>query len=139
MAETFKIVDGDWVVDESTGRFHMVSRREKTRQDLGEILSIEVQDNGWGAGVSAVVGEVPVSPAAATFAIMKRIRDAVARWMGLQSQMRAILEDDELVTRLTHNQASIDSSDPTQINFRAAVNTLSGDEISRGGSIQTGE
>lgn len=138
MAETFRISSGDLVLDESTGRMLTVSGREKTRQDFGEMLSIEVQDNGWGSDVPSVVGTVPVSPVAATFSVMKRIKDAVARWIGLQRQLRAILEQDELITRLVYNQAVVNPNDPTQIDFVASVNTADGDEVRRGGQIQTG-
>jgi len=135
MAKTFLIKDGDWVVDQATGRPIMIDGKSKTRQDLGEILSIEVQDNGWGAGILDLIGEVPDSPASVAFTVMERVRDAVNRWMGLQRRQRAALTSDEVIVDLSYNQAVVDVTDPTKVVFRVGVTTRTGAEIARGGTI----
>lgn len=137
MAKTFLIVGGDWVIDQATGRHIMIEEKPKTRQDFGELLSIETQRNGFGAGLVGLVGEVPENPLALSLSIMERVGEAVARWIGLQRKQRNILSPEETVTRLVANQAKTEEQDKTRVIFRAAILTQSGDEIARGGVITT--
>lgn len=137
MATTFLIVDGDWVLDQSTGRPMTVSGPDKTKQDFGELLAIEIQPGGFGAGLVSLVGEVPENPLDVSFQVTSRITDAVNRWISLQRRQRAILTSKEVVTRLSFNQAKVDETTKTDVRFRATVSTKSGDEITRGGVIAT--
>jgi hypothetical protein len=137
MAKTFLIVGGDVVTDKSTGRNHMIEGAQKARQDFGELLSIEVQSNGFGGGLVTLVGSVPDSPTSMAFQVMQRITSAVNRWIGLQRLQRAILSDEEVVSRLTFNQARVDDDDQTQVVFRTAILTKAGEEIVRGGALST--
>jgi len=141
MALSLFIKNGDWVVDDATGRPLTISGLAKTRQDFSELLSIETQANGFGASIVSLVGSVPDSPEMVAFSVMERISAAVDRWIGIQRRIRAVLAKNETVARLAFNQARIDDSDPTTVIFRAAITTKAGEEIARGGSISpvTGE
>lgn len=135
MADTFKIVNGDWVVDQANGGLITVSGKDKTRQDFGELLSIAIQKYGFGAGIVDLVGKVSENPFSISFDVMRKINDAVARWIGLQRKQRAVMTDDEIVTRLVFNQAKLDEANPTTVIFRASILTRSHDEVARGGTI----
>lgn len=135
MALTLYVQKGDWVVDEATGRPLTVSGLAKTRQDLGELLSIDTQSNGFGASIVDLIGTVPDAPEAVAFSVMERISAAVSRWMGLQRRARTALAKNETVAKLAFNQARVDDSDPTSVLFRVAITTRSGEEVARGGSI----
>jgi hypothetical protein len=135
MALSFFIKDGDWVLDESVGRPLTVSGLAKTRQDFGELLSIETQKNGFGANIVSLVGEVPESPDSVAFEVMRSISAAVERWIGLQQRQRIVLAKNETVSRLVFNQARVDETDPTSVMFRASIFTKSGDELARSGLI----
>lgn len=53
-----KVVGGDWVLDERTGRFVTVSDGQKLSQDLDENFNIDRQPNGFGASLGLLVGLV---------------------------------------------------------------------------------
>jgi len=135
MALTIYMKNGDWVLDDSTGRPLTVSGLAKAKQDFRELLSIETQANGFGAGIIALVGAVPDHPDVTAFTIMERISTAVDRWMGLQKRLRATLAKNETVAKLVFNQARVDDADPTSVIFRAAIRTVAGEEIANGGTI----
>lgn len=135
MALTFFIKGGDWVVDAATGRPLTASGTAKARQDFGELLGIETQTNGFGAGIIDLVGSVPHSPDVIAFTVMERISAAVDRWIGLQRRLRAVLAKNETVAKLVFNQARVDDTDPTAVIFRAAILTKAGEEVARGGTI----
>ena len=137
MATTFKIKNGDWVEDRASGQALTVTGLNKTKQDFNELLSIEMQTNGFGASIVELVGSVPDNPLSVSFDLMRRISDAVTRWIGLQRRQKAILSDDEVVTRLSFNQAKVDENDPTTVIFRSTILVRSGDEISKGGKLST--
>ena len=139
MAISIYIKNGDWVLDEATGRPLTISGLAKTRQDFGEMLSLETQTNGFGAGISNLIGAVPENPQSVAFTIMSRISSAVERWINLQRRLRVVLAKDETVAKLTFNQARVDDTDPTTVIFRAAINTIAGDEVARGGAISASQ
>lgn len=135
MASTFRIADGDWLVDESLGRPMLISGKAKTKQDFNELLAIEVQPYGFGAGIVDLIGQVPDNLLAIPFDVMRLVNDAVTRWIGLQRRQRSILTDEEVIVTLSFNQAVVDQTDQTTIRFRAAITTRAGEEFARSGSI----
>ena len=137
MALSIYVQHGDWVVDDATGRPLTISGLAKARQDFGEMLSIETQKSGFGASIIDLVGQVPANPYSVSFTITERISSAVERWMGLQRRLRASLAKNETVAKLSFNQARVDDTNPTNVIFRAAILTKSGEEIARGGTITT--
>lgn len=135
MASTFRIADGDWLIDESLGRPILISGKNKIRQDFNELLSIDVQPYGFGAGIVDLIGQVPDNLLAIPFDVMRLINDAVVRWIGLQRLQRSILTDEEVIVTLSFNQAVVDQTDQTTVRFRAAVTTRAGEDLARSGSI----
>lgn len=139
MAKTFMVQNGDVVIDQATGRPIMVTERDKTRQDLGELLAIEIQDNGFGAGIIGLVGDVPRNPYDLAFRIMSAVTSAVNRWIVLLREQRANRSDEEIVTRTSFNQAKVDEETRTKVNFRVDVETRAGPPgIVRTGTISAG-
>ena len=137
MATTFLIVDGDWVLDQSIGRPMTVKGPAKVRQEFGELLSIETHPSGFGASLINLVGEVPENPLDVSFQVTSRVTDAVNRWISLQRKQRSILTAEEVVSRLSFNQAKVDETTKTDVRFRSSIMTKAGDEITRGGVIST--
>lgn len=58
VTETLKIIGGDYVFDQATGRFVTVTGREKLRQDCRQNLDTDVQPDGTGAGLTSVIGKL---------------------------------------------------------------------------------
>lgn len=56
MSKTFKIVDGDVVLNEAVGRPYELEDTPKLTQDVRETLDSDVQDDGTGAGLDDLIG-----------------------------------------------------------------------------------
>lgn len=54
--KTFKIVDGDFVLNEITGRFETVEGVDKLRQDVARVINTDLQVDGTGSGLDDVIG-----------------------------------------------------------------------------------
>jgi len=79
MSKTFQITNGDVLLDDRNGRPIEVEGRLKTRQDIGEMLSIETKYDGFGAGLIELIGIViPLGGFALRAEIQRRIQNAVA-------------------------------------------------------------
>lgn len=84
MTTTYEILDGDWVMDASTGRPRTVADGTKLSQDLLELFAVNPQPNGFGAGLDAIIGTVPASPVAFALNVQLLILRGVDRLVQLQ-------------------------------------------------------
>lgn len=57
MSQTFLVTNGD-ISYGVNGAAQMVSEKPKTRQDVGEMLTISIQPNGFGAGIVDLIGQL---------------------------------------------------------------------------------
>lgn len=85
MTTTFKIVDGDVVLDRRSGRPVLLADKEKLRQDIGEALSVETQPSGFGAGLIEIVGST-MTAFALQAEIGRRAQSAIRAMQILQQQ-----------------------------------------------------
>lgn len=85
MTTTYMIENGDWVIDARTGRPKIVADREKLRQDVNELLTIEVQSNGFGTSLDSLIG-LAASPVSVRALIQQRVRDGVTTFQRLQTE-----------------------------------------------------
>lgn len=97
---TYKIVNGDFVLDDSTGRFVTVSGHDKLRQDVEESLSIDQLPDGRGAGLDEMIGFVGDNGEITT-EVQIRIATALGTLKSFQSNVqRAFRDPKELLSRI---------------------------------------
>lgn len=121
---TFKIVNGDVVYD-TAGQPKLVEDTEKLRQDWREVLSIETQENGYGAGLDSLMGELTNdTQRLESFQVMvhQKIIKAVERWKYLQRiSRRGCRTNKELVNKIGTLRVWQDPTTPIVYRFRAGV------------------
>jgi len=85
MTQTFKMFQGDVIIDVRTGRPTLIADKDKLSQDLGENLNIETQPNGFGASLDSMVGLVG-DPLALRAELSRRVRTSVRAMQTLQQR-----------------------------------------------------
>lgn len=119
------IVDGDVVLDTS-GAARMIEGKPKLRQDLAEMLAIEVQSDGMGAGIASVVGQQDFDDGLDTnteFLIHDRLTSAAQRFIALQRQSMAAMTPAEVVLRVVSIDAARSSTDSRVYRWRIDFQT----------------
>jgi hypothetical protein len=130
MAQTFLIQNGDWVVSSASGRPIVISGPEKTKQDIKEFFEIDIQPNGFGAGITSLVGMVAKTGSDMSGLIDRQITDGIAHFRSIQiADVNTPRTADERIFGVTNIRASQDRSDPTKYTFGANVVTESGKTI----------
>lgn len=132
MATTFMVQDGDIIVSSSTGRPILVSGVAKLQQDLDEFFNIDVQPNGFGAGLDRLVGLVPYGgDALVTSMAEQQITDGLADFRRLQRSNSTIPRtSDERIVGAKYIQVQQDNNDQTKFYFVVNVVTESGKVVS---------
>ena len=141
MTRTFRVLNGDVVLNPSNGQVSMVSDGVKLKQDLRELLLIETQtDTGFGAGLDSIIGQLPsdeLSPGSINFSFGRLLRSSFQRFQSLQrtSQFgkRPLLE---LADKLIYVQAAPSRTDPTKFRFKVTVSSMAGTQTTLGGTLQ---
>lgn len=88
MTSTIKINSfGDFELNEATGRFVEIIEGNKLRQDVRQNQNIDVQTNGTGAGLSALVGKVS-DPFTLRAEIASRLTDSLETLQKLQNSIQ---------------------------------------------------
>lgn len=132
MTRTFKVVNGDWVINAASGQPVMVTGRQKLGQDLAEGLTIETQPSGFGSSLGVNIGAV-VDPFAFRFDATGRIRSFVTRLQGLQDQylraQRSSAERIDSIASLTSDIITSGNSAKVGYVFRLVVRPVSGDDV----------
>lgn len=140
MAQTFKINNGDVVINTATGKPTLILDGAKLRQDLKEFFTVDVQPSGFGAGIEQLVGVVEISPTIFVSATDRQIRDGMEIFKSLQrAENRIPRLAEEQILALSYLQVDQDPSNPTQYFFRANILTEKGTELPLVVPITTGK
>lgn len=128
MSKTFKIINGDVIISNVTGRPVTITGLEKTSQDIHEFFEISIQPNGFGAGIDDLVGVLSYGGDSLIVGLLdRRIREGIAEFRTIQrSNIKIPRSADERIAGVSGIQASQDPQDPTKFYFRANVITDSG-------------
>ena len=130
MSQTLMIRDGDVSLSALSGQPNMVSGRNALRQDLLENLSVNTIQNGFGAGINALVGFVPFDPAPFTMAIDRSIRNSVNAMQTLQKTQISISRPlDEQIKGITFLRVFQDTTDPRVYLYYVNVETRAGPQL----------
>lgn len=146
MATTFKINNGDVVMNTSTGRPKLVGNtinendpakaREKTSLDLQRSLSIERLSDGSGAGIIELVGNVEeIGASSAQSLLNRRIRNMFSSILSLQRRRPGARPASERFARIILLIINADRQDPTTFRFRLDTQTAEGLRQTTSGTI----
>lgn len=137
MSQTFKIQNGDCVLDQS-GSVVMVADLPKLRQDLSELFSVSILDNGFGAGLVDLIGAVDGFDdgyaANIEFTLRERLEAGLKRLMTLQRRSLQNMPPEETITGIGQLDVQRDPTNPTVYRWKATIKTLAGD-VSRSGKL----
>lgn len=126
MASTFTIKNGD-IVYNASGSIQMVSGKDKTRQDLSEMLAIDTQSDGFGAGLAEVLEHHQDYDdgldANVEFLIRERLSAASARFIAMQKRSANNRVPSEIIARVVNIDVSRDSTDPRTYRWRIDFQT----------------
>lgn len=125
MAKTFLIVNGD-VVKDTSGTPKMIEGKPKTRQDLGEMLAIETQSDGFGAGIASIIDQQAFDDGMDTnleFMIRQRLTDAAQRFITMQRRSTSNRTPAEIVARVVNLDAGKSDTDPRMYRWRIDFQT----------------
>lgn len=145
MATTFKIRDGDVVLNPANGRAVLIGNiisgedkakaREKTVQDIKRSLTLSRLPNGDSAAIEELVGKVgDVGLISIQLLTNRRIRSMVNNLIRLQNKRFGIRPLSEQINSIGFLQTFQDPSDPTKFKFRLDVRTRT-EEIALSGTV----
>ena len=137
MSQTFLIKNGDVAISAMTGAPYMITDRDALRQDLLEDLSINTLYNGFGAGISSLVGFVPFDPAPFTMTVDNFIRNSVNAMKTLQQSVLSIRRPlGEQITGISFLRVFQDVTDPRVFMYYVNVTTAAGPQMQVSGTIK---
>lgn len=136
MSRTFKIVNGDYVLDRTNGRPTTVTGREKLRQDVNIMLTTETRANSYGAGLEDLIGR-DMDPAAFRIEVGRRIRSSTNALQRLQDQFLAAQRtaQERLATIAALSVFVLPGDEKTGVGFRLRVTPVAGDAVALSGAI----
>ena len=138
MSSTFLIQNGDAVVG-ANGQPQTVSGNAKANQDTKEMLSIKLQQSGFGAGIVDIVGSDFQSDngmgANIEYTIRDRLSSAVSRFIALQQSSMSNRTLDELIARILNLQVFRSNTDPTLFFWRVDLQTFNGETLTLSGKV----
>lgn len=138
MAKTLQIRNGDIVENALSGRPRLIEGSAKLRQDVGEMLAVDEQTDGFGAGIRQLIGTINESEFGDVPLLLSRnIRRATERMVVLQQAQRAVRTDAETLSKLSLLKATPVQGSASDYQFQAAFLSLDGDTIKRTGIIST--
>ncbi len=137
MSQTFLIKNGDVTLNAMSGRPNMITGRDALRQDILEDLSINTLQNGFGAGITSLVGFVPFDPAPFTMAIDRSIRNSINVMRALQRGQISISRPlSEQIKGVSFLRVFQDTRDPRVYLYYVNVETMAGPQLQVSGTIQ---
>lgn len=128
MSKTFLIENGDVAYDTS-GTTKTTEGKVKLRQDLGEMLAIEIQPDGFGAGIAGVIGNTDFDDGMESnleFVLRERMQGASERFMLLQKRSIQNRPLEEQVRRIVFMDAAQSATDPTLYRWKIDYETQNG-------------
>jgi hypothetical protein len=137
MSQTFKFRNQDVVLD-AAGALEMVADYDKLRQDLSELFSIGITNNGFGAGLIDLVGASDSFDdgyaSNVEFTLRDRIESAISRFQVLQKRNLNNMPPAEQVVGLSDLNVQQDPTNPTTYRWKVVLRTLAG-EVTRSGKL----
>lgn len=131
MSSTFKVTNGDVIINQSNGRPSLIANRDKLRQDIKEFFSVNIMPNGFGSGIEQLIGLIEISPDAFVTMTDRQIRDGVNEFIRLQvSDYRIPRSIDERIIGVSGVIVERDTSDLTKFYFRVNFITADGKQYS---------
>jgi hypothetical protein len=128
MASTFLIADGD-ISYSAAGSPNMVDGKTKTRQDLGEMLAIDTQPDGFGAGIIRIIDLNDLDDglnANLELRVRQRLSDAARRFIALQRGSTSNRVPSEIVARVVNLDVGQSQADPRTYRWRIDFQTQDG-------------
>lgn len=120
----------------------MIADGPKLGQDLAEMLSSEVQPNGFGAGIVSAIGETDVLQAGIFTSFDQDLRNlltsATNRFISLQNSSSTNRARNELVQSISNVQTQRVPNDPVSYRWRLDLLTVDGNFKRLQGKVQTG-
>lgn len=146
MALTFKITNGDVVLNTSSGKPVMLGNdlneniaskaKDKASQDLGGALSINRIRSGAGAGISELVGVMQEVGFISTKVLLQRqITNMFSSLIRLQSIRSGVRPNNERFSNITLFKITQNPYNGTLYNFRLDISTVGGGTIVKSGTI----
>jgi len=146
MAITFKISNGDYVINDSTGRFKTIGNRLgqndpdqaqlKNNQDLRRCLSLSRVSNNSTAALDKIVGTVPeTGTKSIAILINRQIRSMFSAILRLQRLRPRARPDSEKFSAISILKVFMESGSKTSFRFRLGVRTVNRDNIDITGSV----
>lgn len=146
MAITFKIANGDYVINNSTGRFKTIGNvingddpkeaNLKNRQDLRRSLSLSKVANGTTANIAKLIGIVPESGVKAVALLINRqIRNMFAAIIRQQRLRPNVRPNREKFSAITILKVFLKTGEKTTFRFRFGTRTINKDNVDITGSV----
>ena len=132
-----KVYQGDIMVSSATGKPILITDSVKLSQDISEFFTVDVQPNGFGAGIEKLIGLVQLSEDIFVTMTERQIKDGLAQFIALQKANSNIPRSTkERIVRVTGILIQRDPSDPTAFYFRVNFVTQDGQQQSATSSVR---
>jgi hypothetical protein len=132
MSKTFLMTNGD--VSYGGGQVKTISDGPKLSQDLLEMLSINTQPDGFGAGIVTLLGQsAQISDGKyqnIEFSVRDRLTSGCNRFVSLQRQNLTNRPTNELISSILNLQVAQSTDDPTTYFWRIDFQTYAGQQQS---------
>jgi len=128
MSATYLVGNGDVVINQS-GNLTLVADDKKLRQDYGEMLSTEIQRDGFGAGIVGLLGKESGDlhdglQSNIEFLVRERIEAGTNRFIALQRRSLQNRPLSEQVLRINFLDVIQAPTDPTMYSWTVAIETV---------------
>lgn len=118
---TLLIVDGDVVMNANGQPTLLSEATKKVRQDLSEMLAIEIQDDGFGAGIVSMLTDEGIQSSnvsSVEFLLREKLYSAAQRFMALQKTNLSNRDPYEIIVKIPYIDVLQDRVDPRLYRWR---------------------
>lgn len=139
MSKTFLVSNGDISYDTS-GSPKTIVGKVKLRQDLGEMLAVETQADGFGAGIINLVAYQSNDDGMDSnmpLLLNERLTEASSRFVRMQQQSLTNRTAQETIRNILYIDASVNPTDPTMYVWRIDYETVDGSVRTLNGRLGT--
>ena len=139
MSKTFLVSNGDISYDTS-GSPKTIVGKAKLRQDLGEMLAVETQADGFGAGIINLVAYQSNDDGMDSnmpLLLNERLTEASSRFVRMQQQSLTNRTAQETIRNILYIDASVNPTDPTMYVWRIDYETVDGSVRTLNGRLGT--